>query len=421
MDAPLPILNGPFQPGITDPQWPIEPPPPIARDREARDRYAFERAGRIDPQNFLTVVTADLAVETRTELKDVLNSLAVFAQVQMTRMPDQNHIPILRELPKSWRVTITIGFGSNLFLSSKGDDRFGLRHQKPRWLRTMPKVAGDEFEPVDTATDLIFLIGSDHPYVNVSMARALCQGNWGTAGVKETRLIPRTVDQGFSRPDRREFLRFDDGIDNLSNARDHELDKSVYVTPNSGEPDWAVNGTYLVRRKIRENLPLWEAFSQSDQEAMIGREKLSGKPLSREATGDSKMTPVYPSPLSNLDGALTAHIRKVQPRRPGIDLFDIADLDRRFLRRGYPYFQDIDHGEKVSCGLLFNAFMHDLRNQFEWPVQNWQINPDFPVAGTGIDALYGRGILSNVAGGYYFCPPAVPDKADRFLGDGLFL
>ena len=30
----------------------------------------------------------------------------------------------------------------------------------------------------------------------------------------------------------------------------------------------------------------------------------------------------------------------------------------------------------------------------------WQMNPDFPVKGTGIDALYAHKILSTIYGGY---------------------
>src|SRR5262249_49252803 len=115
----------------------------------------------------------------------------------------------------------------------------------------------------------------------------------------------------------------------------------------------------------------------------------------------------------------TAHIRKVQPRRQGLDFTGVADLDRRFLRRGYPYFEGLDSQGNVSCGLLFLAFMHDLRKQFEWVVQNWQLNPDFPRTHTGIDALYEHDILSNVTGGYYFCPPAPTGRAD-FVGSALF-
>ncbi|GEP50931.1 hypothetical protein FNO01nite_16030 [Flavobacterium noncentrifugens] len=418
---PQPIVNGPFQTGITDPQWPVSPPEIILDDEAAKEQYAFERAGRIDPQNFLTVVTANVNVDTKESLCSLFKSLSSFVKAQITRLPDDNHIPVLKEIPKTWRVTITVGLGSLLFITADGDDRFGIRHLKPRWLRTMPKVTGDTFDPSKTATDLIFLISSDHPYVNISIARALSQGNWGQQGIKEKRIIVKTIDQGFSRPDRREFLRFDDGIDNLSNSKDDELDKFVYVTQSDGEPAWATNGAYLAWRKIRENLPFWEAFANHEQEKMIGRKKDSGVPLSREVSGPSGMAPVYPNPKDKADGPLTAHIRKVQPRRPGTDLFGVADLERRFLRRGYPYFDGLETGtDKIACGLLFLAFTRNLRKQFEWPVESWQTNPDFPEPGTGIDIMYGSGVLSNVSGGYYFCPPSFMNDKDAFLGMALF-
>lgn len=416
---PLPVLKGPFQPGISDPQWPIGPPAHRVKTEGDRENYLLQRAGRVDPQRHVTIVTADVNVSTRDALRDLLQTLSTFVRVQMERKPDGDQIPILQSMPKTWRVTVTIGLGSSLFLSAAGDDRFGLRHLKPRWLRTMPPVIGDRFRSGDAAADLIFVIASDHPYVNVSIGRALCQGNWGEAGVKEKRLAVRTLDQGFSRPDSREFLRFNDGIDNLSNVRDHELDRIVYVGQHDGEPDWAVNGSYLVWRKIREDLITWEAFSDRQQEQMIGRQKASGCPLSRQTTGPSGMTPVYPNATDPADGPIAAHIRKVQPRRPGLDFTGTSDLDRRFLRRGYPYFDGIAPDGTVSCGLLFLAFMHDLRNQFEWVVQNWQLNPDFPQRGTGIDRLYGNNVLVNLTGGYYFCPPA-PSGVNGFLGSALF-
>ncbi len=204
-----------------------------------------------------------------------------------------------------------------------------------------------------------------------------------------------------------------------------ELDRFVYVNSRDGEPPWAANGCYLAWRKIRENLPLWESINTSNQEQMIGRSKATGLPVSRQTTGDvspetgKPMTPIYSGPQDTRDGALTAHIRKVQPRREGADLMGVEDLQRRFLRRGYPYFEGLDSFGQVSCGLLFLGFMRNLRKQFEWPVQNWQTNPDFPVPGTGIDALYGSGVLSNVDGGYYFCPAAATSP-DDFVGSGLF-
>jgi hypothetical protein len=62
------------------------------------------------------------------------------------------------------------------------------------------------------------------------------------------------------------------------------------------------------------------------------------------------------------------------------------------------------HGQAIN-GLHFVAFMKCIQQQFEHVVNMWQMNPDFPVPGSGVDALYAKGILSTIDGGYYFCPP----------------
>ena len=300
---------------------------------------------------------------------------------------------------------------------------------RPRHLKRMPRFHGDasDFAPMATAGDLLFAISSDHPYVNLAIARSIAHGYalpHGTDGQGPS-LKVKCVEQGFGRPDKREFLRFDDGIDNLSNFPLGELDRLVYVQSDDDEPEWCVGGSYLVYRKIRENLFRWEHLDPDRreqvrlQEAMIGRHKLTGEPLSRDQTGADDMVPVYPDPSDDRDGPLAAHIRKVQPRRPYADIFGGNDLDRRFLRRPYPYFAGMDSTGEVDCGLHFLAFQRNPKQQFEWVTQMWQMNPDFPIAGTGIDSLYANGILTTVGGGYYFCPPR-PQRRGDFLGSGLF-
>jgi hypothetical protein len=63
--------------------------------------------------------------------------------------------------------------------------------------------------------------------------------------------------------------------------------------------------------------------------------------------------------------------------------------------------------------------MKSIQHQFEHVTNMWQMNPDFPVKGTGIDALYAKNVLKGLSGGYYFCPPARKDATD-FIGSGLF-
>ena len=405
--VPVPGTTGTtHQSGITDPLWPVDTPPGVD------DQAYLDYRGRVSQQNFSSIVAADVSCQTPLELEGTLRELSKFVRWQLDRKPSQAHLPALDRVPQTYRVTITVGFGSSLFLTRRGDDRFGLRGLRPRCLKAMPSFFGDAegFRPESTESDLLLSICSDHPYVNAAIVRYLARG-------EVSRLRVRRVETGFHRPDKREFLRFDDGIENLRNgAEGLELDEHVYVSERDDEPEWCFGGSYMVYRKIREDLPRWEKLSDERQSLMIGRHKETGKPLSNEATGLREMTPVFRGDTTT---PLTAHIRKVQPRRDGPDFLGRDDLTRRFLRRVYPFFDGVDDDGQVMVGLHFLAFMKSLRDQFEWVTQMWQTNPDFPVEKTGPDALLDEGILSAVAGGYYFCPPG-PSDGDDFVGSGLF-
>jgi deferrochelatase/peroxidase EfeB len=77
----------------------------------------------------------------------------------------------------------------------------------------------------------------------------------------------------------------------------------------------------------------------------------------------------------------------------------LSDLERRFLRRSYPFFDGLDDQRPSINGPHFIAFMKSIQQQFDHVVNMWQTNPDFPIAGNGIDALYASGVLSTIDGG----------------------
>ena len=434
LPRPQPGATENHQSGITDPQWPIETPEGI-EDETLYDDYR----GRIDKQDHMTLLMANIHARDRTELIALLKTITEVSKENMEKEASLGHLRPLDHLdvPKSYRVTVTVGFGATLFCDKTGFDRYGISARKPLDLKVMPRFPKDheDFCPEREASDLVFLIASDHQYVNVAIARYFTEHFnrrfreknpdffGGEADERNVMDVGR-MEHGFGRPDKREFLRFDDGIDNLRPGEGEEMDHLVYVDFANHEPDWCVGGTYMVYRKIRENLPNWEfemarahagKSLETLQEEAIGRKKKDGAPLSRECAGLDGMTPVYPDHTDPADGPLNAHIRKVQPRREVTDLFGIHDLERRFLRRPYPYFEGVGDG-RGKTGLQFIAFMESIQKQFEHVTNMWQMNPDFPVAGTGIDALYAHNILSTVGGGYFFCPP----DGTEFLGSGLF-
>ena len=449
---PSPLFSSPFQSGITDPLWPENFPGHIVgsdvRDYlqqqiesgrmasfdvdeldfdHLQESYEADYAGRVSRQDFQSIMRADVLTDSQTELQQVLKLLSEFAVGEMAKSPSKKHVRILEAIPDSYRLTVTVGFGASLFVDKTGFDRFGLRAKKPRFLKQMPELPGDD-ESLDveaSASDLIIIISSDHPYINTAVVRFFAEyfnkhyHAWYSDSNEPSDVVRfGTVETGFARKDKREYLKFDDGIDNLHMGAD-DLKRLVYVDESDHEPEWCLHGSYLVYRKIRENMPIWEAFSDETQEGFIGRKKATGMPLSREKTGPDDLVPVFPDPLDAADGPLDAHIRKVQPRRPDPDLFGLDDQERRFLRRPYPFFDGLDESGQAINGLQFIAFMKSIQRQFEHVVNMWQMNPDFPKGGVGIDALFAKNVLSTIDGGYYFCPPGLTD-ADDYFGSGMF-
>ncbi|MCG8468071.1 MAG: Dyp-type peroxidase, partial [Gemmatimonadetes bacterium] len=380
--------GSPFQHGITDPEFPVEVPQELAGDPRAVEVYQQQYAGRVDRQRCMLIVRANTSAESLDELRNVVTVLTEIQTFNEAKRPSRAHVrPFdLGDIPNDYRVSVTIGFGSTLFIDHTGYDRFGLAALRPRDLQPMPRFPHDVFAPRDSRADFIIVVCSDSTYVNVAVGRYLSDTfdkvyaeRFGDTG-QRSMFGTRSIEVGFGRPDKREFLRFDDGIDNLRPGEGDEMERLVYVDRSQHEPDWCIGGSYLVYRKIRERMPVWE-FGLGDnatavrvaQEAAIGREKADGRPLSRETVNDDGLTPVYPNPEDPRDGPLDAHVRKVQPRRPTVDLFGRDDLERRFLRRPYPYFDGLDRDGRVHNGLHFLAYMSSIQDQFEHVTNMWQM------------------------------------------------
>jgi deferrochelatase/peroxidase EfeB len=385
LPVPLPRYEGPYQPGVTDPVWDAAPPAGVD-ENDYGNRYA----GQLERQRYLHVITADVSARSRSELNELLAKLTSFARHQMLKPPPDKHRRPYDVQIKSQRVTVTVGFGSTLFTTRKGDDRFTLAGKKPTWLKVMPQTEGDEksFSPSDYVTDLIILVASDDTYVNEYIFGKLYYG-----GV-HSGIIVRRVERGYARPDSREPSGFEDG---LSNPRDlppdYPMRHFVYVHPEDNEPDWCTNGTYLGYRKIRRRMAKFFELNLQQREAVFGVERVTGERLT--------------APLPH------SHAPKINPHRDRPDLFGIMDKTRRILRRPYFFNDGLDMTGDEVRGLHHLSFARDLAKQYEWPVHMWQMNKDFPAPGTGLDKLYEVGGASNVGGGYYFIPGAPLNKKDH--------
>jgi deferrochelatase/peroxidase EfeB len=141
----------------------------------------------------------------------------------------------------------------------------------------------------------------------------------------------------------------------------------------------------------------WDHDSLGDQEAVIGRNKHTGAPLTGRVESDppdfsargADGTPLIP---------VDAHIRLAAPEHNG---------GRRLLRRGYAYTDGIDPRTGLpDAGLFFVCFQRDPRRQFV-AIQRR--------LGTS-DAL--NEYIQHTGSGLFAIPPGT--RRGGFVGEGLF-
>lgn len=210
-------------------------------------------------------------------------------------------------------------------------------------------------------------------------------------------------------------------------------------------PTWAKNGSYLVFRRLRQDVKGFHAFVKSTATALsqsnpsfagMTAEKFGAKLVGRWASG----APIVNNPdqdnpadandvdfefegkdAQGLRCPFAGHIRKAYPRdtKRGSFVNESATQTHRLLRRGIPFGKPMSSGCPVSLGrlrglftdwvasfagkndtiggdkigdrgLLFLAYQTSIERQFEFVINLWVNNPDFSDAGNGHDPILGQ-------------------------------
>jgi len=294
------------------------------------------------------------------------------------------------------RLTVTFGFGPTLF-EQRGEDRFGLASKQPAALTALPEFAGDTLDPARTGGDLCVQACADDPQVAFHAVRNLARLGRGTVVMRWSQLgFGRTSSTSRAQDTPRNLMGFKDGTNNLKLEDEDELARYVWVG-QSERPAWLRGGTFLVARRIRMLIEVWDRTFLQDQEETIGRIKDSGAPLGTTSEFDpvdleavkADGTPVVP---------VDAHIRLASPHENG---------QVRILRRGYSFTDGMDERlGQLDAGLFFVSFQRDpgafvsLQRKL---AQNDALNEYITHTGSGIFA----------------CPPGA--ARGGFVGDTLFV
>ena len=276
------------------------------------------------------------------------------------------------------RLTITFGFGPSLF----EHDGLGLASQRPAALAAIPAFGADALDHTRSDGDLAVQVCADDAQVAFHAIHALTGAARGLAE-------PRWLQGGFlgeqpSGATPRNLLGFKDGSRNLDVGDGALTGRHLWASASDGAR-WMDGGSYLVARRVRTVLDVWDATSTAGQEATIGRHKTSGAPLGGKREHDE------PDLAAKGPGGLTipadAHIRLAAPEtNHGVQL----------LRRSYNYDDGIDHDTgQIDAGLFFICFQRDPRRQFV-PIQRRL---------AGNDALAQH--LIHTSSAVFACPPGV--------------
>jgi deferrochelatase/peroxidase EfeB len=249
------------------------------------------------------------------------------------------------------RLTITFGFGPSLF-ERDGEDRFGLASMRPPSLRQFGPLPAEAINPAISGGDICIQACSDDPQVAFHAVRNLARIGRGRVVMRWSQLgFGRTSTTTREQDTPRNLMGFKDGTNNLRAEDTDELNRFVWVGDEG--PDWLRGGTYLVARRIRMLIEVWDRATLTDQEDTIGRTKVVGAPLGGTGEFDT------PDLEARAEGGevipTDAHIRLSAPESNGTKL----------LRRGYSFTDGFDEvtGE-LDAGLFFISFQRDP-SQFE--------------------------------------------------------
>ncbi len=294
------------------------------------------------------------------------------------------------DLPAS-ALTLTIGFGARLF-----DNRFGLKDKRPARLIDLPAFPGDDLDPKRSGGDICVQACANDPQVAVHAIRNLARIGFGKVAVRWSQLgFGRTSSTSRTQATPRNLFGFKDGTNNLKLEDTAALNEHVWVSQSDG-PQWMVGGTYLVARRIRMHIEIWDRTSLAEQELIVGRKKGSGAAHGQLDEFDPVDLHVRGKDAEPLVGPI-AHIRLASHESLG---------GVRILRRGYNFTDGSDGLGHLDAGLFFIGFNRDTAKQFV-PMQHALSTQDEMME-----------YLEHTGSGLYACPPGT--APGMFWGQPLF-
>jgi len=378
----------------------------------------FYRQGERAP-DFFRLVTFNFRKETsRTQAYEAVKTLwDVLADLQKgivrDLLPARPADPEIRV--KADGLVPTLCFGTRLFRSGTHDQL--LARPAPTDFPMLGQLPfnglqwGPTARPNAAQTDFAITL---HGGSELSVARAVVE----LQKAIDDHALPVTMVcfySGLHRDDGRSWIDFHDGINNLKSGDERKL--AIEVKQNAA--DWLIGGSTMLFLKIEIDLQGWRRLPRELQEALVGRDKLTGCPL-ESVTVDSEgklsgtistgcpMTGTLPAdsryvtvPTQAHNHILQAsHIHRTNRQRSGPDQMTA----NRIFRQGYEFVDSPPEGG-VRVGLNFVSFQNDFdRVRGILTTAHWLRDANFGGI-EGDAAVPAFKLMSIVAGGYFLVPP----------------
>ncbi len=193
-----------------------------------------------------------------------------------------------------------------------------------------------------------------------------------------------------------------------------DIQNCLSPAPNRDRRDFGRNGTYIVYRKLEQDVPGFRTYFRDQFESEAEGKRMAAKLLGRWPSGAPLVEAPNEDPhapnLSRRNGfsyrdsdpegfrcPFASHIRRMNPRDSlGDDANDAirSAQRRRIVRRGAIYGSRLPEGQYDSDGqargVLFFCLNANIRRQFEFIQQSWVNNSKFHGANSERDPLIGN-------------------------------
>jgi len=197
-----------------------------------------------------------------------------------------------------------------------------------------------------------------------------------------------------------------------------------------------LNGSYLVLRKLHQNVARFRAFVQQSADTDDGRRLVAAKMMGRWPSGaplalaaesddaslakdDAKINDFnYADDLKGMSCPVGAHVRRMNPRA-GLTGFAGSTVNRhRLLRQGLPYGTRLPPGgdDGADRGVVLILVNADIERQFEFVQSIWMNDGGFANLDSEKDPMLGN----NDGTGFFTIPRRTPPRK-RLAGIPAFV